>query len=151
MRTMPFILSDFKVLRVVALLWLSQSALLAQAQTFKIECEAEANIPQLENKKLAPAKITLELQNIGRHVYFNVVGPADYQMRVSSLITEQYLGANLTTATRLGANKKNRANGRENQITIERDSVAYAGYNDTDYQGKTVRILFEGKCKLPRP
>ena len=150
MRTLHFTLPDFKVLRVIALLWLSQSALLVQAQTFKIDCEAEASIPQLDNKKLAPAKITLELQNIGRHVYFNVVGPADYQMRVSSLITEQYLGTNLTTATRLGANKKNRANGRENQITIERDSVAYAGYNDTDYQGKSVRILFEGKCKLPR-
>lgn len=150
MRTLPFTLPDFKVLRVVALLGLSPLALLAQAQTFKIECEAEASIPQLDNKKLAPAKITLELQNIGRHVYFNVVGPADYQMRVSSLITEQYLGTNLTTATRLGANKKNRSSGRENQITIERDSVAYAGYNDTDYQGKNVRILFEGKCKLPK-
>jgi hypothetical protein len=140
----------FKVLRMLTLLGLSQSAWLAQAQTFKIDCDAEASIPQLDNKKLAPAKITLELQNIGRHVYFNVVGPADYQMRVSSLITEQYLGTNLTSATRLGANKKNRSNGRENQITIERDSVAYAGYNDTDYQGKSVRILFEGKCKLPK-
>jgi hypothetical protein len=140
----------FKVLRMLALLGLSLSAWLAQAQTFKIDCDAEASIPQLDNKKLAPAKITLELQNIGRHVYFNVVGPADYQMRVSSLITEQYLGTNLTSATRLGANKKNRSSGRENQITIERDSVAYAGYNDTDYQGRSVRILFEGKCKLPK-
>jgi len=151
MRILPITLPDFKVLRMLTLLGLSQLALLAQAQTFKIDCDAEASIPQLDNKKLAPAKITLELQNIGRHVYFNVVGPADYQMRVSSLVTEQYLGTNLTTATRLGANKKNRANGRQNQITIERDSVAYAGYNDTDYQGKSVRILFEGKCKLPRP
>jgi hypothetical protein len=150
MRTLPFTLTFFKGLRLISLLVLSQSALLAQAQTFKIDCDAAASIPQLDNKKLAPAKITIELQNIGRHVYFNVVGPADYQMRVSSLITEQYLGANLTTAARLGANKKNKANGRENQITIERESVTYAGYNDTDYQGKSVRILFEGKCKLPR-
>jgi hypothetical protein len=115
MRILPITLPDFKVLRMLTLLGLSQLALLAQAQTFKIDCDAEASIPQLDNKKLAPAKITL------------------------------------TTATRLGANKKNRANGRQNQITIERDSVAYAGYNDTDYQGKSVRILFEGKCKLPRP
>ncbi len=150
MHILPVTLSFFKGLRLIALLVLSQSALLAQAQTFKIDCDAEASIPRLDNKKLTPAKITIELQNIGRHVYFNVVGPADYQMRVSSLITEQYLGANLTTASRLGANKKNRANGRENQITIERESVTYAGYNDTDYQGKSVRILFEGKCKLPR-
>ncbi len=151
MRGVPTTLSFFNPLRIVLLLWLSQSALQAQAQTFKIDCDAEASIPQLDNKKLTPAKITIELQNIGRHVYFNVVGPVDYQMRVSSLVTEQYLGSNLTSAERLGANKKNRASGRENQITIERDSVAYAGYNDTDYQGKSVRILFEGKCKLPRP
>ena len=149
MRTLTVTPLFFKVLRLGALLSLSQSALLAQAQTFKIDCDAEASIPVLE-KKLTPAKITIELQNIGRNVYFNVVGPADYQMRVSSLVTEQYLGANLTTDARIGASKKNRANGRENQITIERESVAYAGYNDTDYQGKSVRILFEGKCKLPR-
>ena len=150
MRTLPFTLPFFKVLRVLALLGLSQSALLAQAQTFKIDCDAEASIPQLDNKKLTPAKITIELQKIGFHVYFNVVGPADYQMRVSSLITEQYLGANLTTTARLGAHKKNKTSGRENQITIDRESVAYAGYNDTDYQGKSVRILYEGKCKLPK-
>jgi hypothetical protein len=149
MRTLPFTLPAFKVLRLTALLWVSQSALMVQAQTFKIDCDAEASIPLLE-KKLSPAKITIELQNIGRHVYFNVVGPVDYQMRVSSLITEQYLGANLTTAARLGANKKNKTSGRENQITIERESVAFAGYNDTDYQGKSVRILYEGKCKLPK-
>jgi len=149
MRTLPITFPFFKVLRVVALLGLSQSALLAQAQTFKIDCDAEASIP-LMDKKLAPAKITIELQNIGRHVYFNVVGPADYQMRVSSLITEQYLGANLTTDARLGAHKKNKTSGRENQITIDRESVAYAGYNDTDYQGKSVRILYDGKCKLPK-
>jgi hypothetical protein len=150
MHTLSVTLPFFKVLRMVALLWLSQSALLAHAQTFKIDCDAEASIPQLDNKKLTPAKITIELQNIGSHVYFNVVGPTDYQMRVSSLVTEQYLGTNLMTAARLGANKKNRMSGRENQITIDRESVAYAGYNDTDYQGKSVRILFEGKCKLPR-
>ncbi|MEZ7847525.1 MAG: hypothetical protein ACI9LD_000368 [Polaromonas sp.] len=150
MRTLSFNLCFFKVLRVAVLLGLGPLTLTAQAQTFKIDCDAEASIPQLDNKKLAPAKITIELQNIGSHVYFNVVGPVDYQMRVSSLVTEQYLGSNLKSAERLGANKKNRASGRENQITIERDSVAYAGYNDTDYQGKSVRILFEGKCKLPR-
>ncbi len=149
MRTLSVTLPFLKVMRVLALLWLSQAALLAQAQTFKMDCDAEASIPLLE-KKLTPAKITIELQNIGRHVYFNVIGPVDYQMRVSSLITEQYLGANMTTAARLGAHKTNKSSGRENQITIDRESVTYAGYNDTDYQGKSVRILYEGKCKLPK-
>ncbi len=74
MPTFPAPLLVFKVLRVIALLWLSQSALLAQAQTFKIDCDAEASIPLLE-KKLVPAKITIELQNIGRHLYFNRCQP----------------------------------------------------------------------------
>ena len=80
-------------------------ALMAQAQTFKIECDAEG-ISQPDNRKLTPAKISIEIQSIGWHMYFNVIGPPDYQMRVSSLVTEQFLGTNLSNATRLGANKK---------------------------------------------
>jgi hypothetical protein len=124
-------------------------ALLAQAQTFKLECEAEGVIAQLDNKKLSPAKISIEIQNIGWHMYFNVVGPPDYQMRVSSLITEQFQGTNLSSASRLGANKKNKSNGHETQVVIDRATVSYSGYNDVDQRGKLVRILYEGKCKLP--
>jgi len=122
---------------------------LAQAQTFKLECEAEGLIVQLDNKKLPPAKVSIEIQNIGWHMYFNVVGPLDYQMRVSSLITEQYQGTNLSSAPRLGANKKNKSNGHETQVVIDRATVSYSGYNDVDQRGKLVRILYDGKCKLP--
>jgi hypothetical protein len=131
------------------LLWLGPWALQAQAQTFKLECEAEGIIAQLDNKKLPPAKVSIEIQNIGWHMYFNVVGPPDYQMRVSSLITEQYLGANLSNASRLGASKKNKSNGHENQILIDRATVSYTGYNDVEQRGKLVRIAYEGKCKPP--
>ena len=131
------------------LLAIGPLALLAQAQTFKLECEAEGLIVQLDNKKLPPAKVSIEIQNIGWHMYFNVVGPPDYQMRVSSLITEQYQGTNLSNASRLGANKKNKSNGHETQVVIDRATVSYSGYNDVDQRGKLVRILYEGKCKLP--
>ena len=131
------------------LLAIGPLALLAQAQTFKLECEAEGLIVQLDNKKLPPAKVSIEIQNIGWHMYFNVVGPPDYQMRVSSLITEQYQGSNLSNASRLGANKKNKSNGHETQVVIDRATVSYSGYNDVDQRGKLVRILYEGKCKLP--
>ena len=131
------------------LLAIGPLALLAQAQTFKLECEAEGVIAQLDNKKLPPAKVSIEIQNIGWHMYFNVVGPLDYQMRVSSLITEQYQGTNLSSASRLGANKKNKSNGYETQVVIDRATVSYSGYNDVDQRGKLVRILYEGKCKLP--
>ena len=131
------------------LLAIGPLALLAQAQTFKLECEAEGLIVQLDNKKLPPAKVSIEIQNIGWHMYFNVVGPPDYQMRVSSLITEQYQGTNLSNASRLGANKKNKSNGHETQVVIDRATVSYSGYNDVDQRGKLVRIIYEGKCKLP--
>ena len=131
------------------LLAIGPLALLAQGQTFKLECEAEGLIVQLDNKKLPPAKVSIEIQNIGWHMYFNVVGPPDYQMRVSSLITEQYQGTNLSNASRLGANKKNKSNGHETQVVIDRATVSYSGYNDVDQRGKLVRILYEGKCKLP--
>ena len=131
------------------LLAIGPLALLAQAQTFKLECEAEGLIVQLDNKKLPPAKVSIDIQNIGWHMYFNVVGPPDYQMRVSSLITEQYQGTNLSSASRLGANKKNKSNGHETQVVIDRATVSYSGYNDVDQRGKLVRILYEGKCKLP--
>lgn len=131
------------------LLGLGPLALLAQAQTFKLECEAEAVIAQLDNKKLPPAKVSIEIQNIGWHMYFNVIGPPDYQMRVSSLITEQYQGSNLSNAARLGAHKKNKSTGHENQILIDRASVSYTGYNDVEQRGKLLRIAYEGKCKLP--
>ena len=123
-------------------------ALMAQAQTFKIECDAEG-ISQPDNRKLTPAKISIEIQSIGWHMYFNVIGPPDYQMRVSSLITEQYQGANLSNASRLGASKKNKSNGHENQILIDRATVSYTGYNDVEQRGKLVRIAYEGKCKPP--
>ena len=131
------------------LLWLGPWALQAQAQTFKLECEVEGIIAQLDNKKLPPAKVSIEIQNIGWHMYFNVIGPPDYQMRVSSLITEQYHGANLSNASRLGASKKNKSNGHENQILIDRATVTYTGYNDVEQRGKLLRIAYEGKCKPP--
>ena len=37
-------------------------ALMAQAQTFKIECDAEG-ISQPDNRKLTPAKISIEIQD----------------------------------------------------------------------------------------
>ena len=132
----------------VLMLAIGPLALLAQAQTFKLECDAEG-ISQPDNRKLAPAKISIEIQSIGWHMYFNVIGPPDYQMRVSSLITEQYQGSNLSNASRLGANKKNKSNGHETQVVIDRATVSYSGYNDVDQRGKLVRIAYEGKCKLP--
>jgi len=132
----------------VLMLAIGPLALLAQTQTFILQCDAEG-ISQPDNRKLAPAKISIEIQSIGWHMYFNVVGPPDYQMRVSSLITEQYQGSNLSNASRLGANKKNKSNGHETQVVIDRATVSYSGYNDVDQRGKLVRILYDGKCKLP--
>ncbi len=120
----------------------------ALAQVFKLQCSVEGKVPALDDLKLPAAKVTVELQTIGKHLYFNVVGPRPYDMRVSSLETEAYLGTNLTSSSRLGARRKNRATEKETEIIIDRSSVELTAHNDTDYQGKAVRVDYAGKCKI---
>lgn len=118
------------------------------AQVFKLQCNVEGKVPALDDLKLPPTKITVELQTIGKHLYFNIVGPRPYDMRVSSLETEAFLGTNLTSSSRLGARRKNRESGKETEIAIERGSMELTAHNDTDFQGKAVRAEYGGKCKV---
>ena len=120
----------------------------AQAQVFKLLCDVEGKVPALDDLKLPASKITVELQTIGKHLYFNVVGPRPYDMRVSSLETEAYLGSNLTSSSRLGARRKNRETEKETEIAIDRGSMELTAHNDTNYQGKAVRAQYSGKCKV---
>ncbi len=132
----------------LAALALAGLAASAQAQVFKIECEVEGKIPSLDDTRIAPAKVTVELQTIGKHLYFNVVGPRYYQMQVSSLVTEAYLGTNLSSSTRIGARRKHRASDKESEIVIERSPVELIAHHDIDYKGKSVRLDYAGKCKV---
>ena len=80
----------------MALAWLGASATVP-AQTFRLTCDLQGTIPVLEDRKLRPAQVTVEMQSIGKNIFIKLVGPRYYDMKVSSLTTETFTGANLTT------------------------------------------------------
>jgi hypothetical protein len=121
----------------------------AQAQTFRLYCDLEGTIPVLEDKKLKPARVTVEMQSIGKNIFFKLVGPRYYDMKVSSLTTETFTGKNLTTGAVIGARARHNDNGRETEIRIERESIQLTGYSDIDYRGKVLRMNLDGRCTMP--
>jgi hypothetical protein len=123
-------------------------ASVALAQPIRLQCEVEGKFADAE-AKATPAKVAIELQVIGRHLYFTVIGPRPYEMRVSTLVTEDYEGTNLTSASQLGARRRHRASGQETSLLIERGSIELAAYNDVPVQGKLQRFKYTGKCKQP--
>ncbi len=123
-------------------------ASVALAQPIRLQCEVEGKFADAETK-VAPARVAIELQVIGRHLYFTVIGPRPYEMRVSTLVTEEYEGTNLTSASQLGARRRHRASGQETSLLIERGSIELAAYNDVPVQSKLQRFKYTGKCKQP--
>ena len=124
-------------------MWFASVAL---AQPIKLQCEVEGGFADAQ-AKAAPARVAIELQVIGRHLYFSVIGPRPYEMRVSTLVTEDYEGTNLTSSTQLGARRRHRASGQETSLLLERGSIELAAYNDVPVQGKLQRFKYTGKCK----
>jgi hypothetical protein len=130
---------------VLGAMWFASVAL---AQPIKLQCEVEGGFADAQTKA-APARVGIELQVIGRHLYFSVIGPRPYEMRVSTLVTEDYEGTNLTSASQLGARRRHRASGQETSLLIERGSIELAAHNDVSVQGKLQRFKYTGKCKQP--
>jgi hypothetical protein len=120
-----------------------------QAQTFRLACELQGSIPALDDLKLKPASVTVEMQAIGKNVFLKLNGPRYYDMKVSSLTTEAFTGTNLTTGVALGARARHNENGRVTQILIARDTIQLSGYSDIDFRGKVLRMTLEGPCALP--
>ena len=119
------------------------------AQTFKIACELEGIIPALEDRKLKPEKVVVEIQTMGKNLFMKVVGSNFYTVQASSLTTEEFVGKNLTSEKLMGATRKHKATGFESEIRIERETVMMTAFNDMDYRGKTVRVLLSGPCVRP--
>jgi hypothetical protein len=134
------------VLRFFSLSVLIFASQLAWAQPFKLQCDVEGKFADAEGKA-GQARVAIELQVIGRHLYFTVIGPKPYEMRVSTLVTEDYEGTNLTSSTQLGARRKHRASGQETSLLIERGSIELSAYNDVSVQGKLQRFKYAGKCR----
>ena len=120
----------------------------AQAQTFKLSCELQGTIPVLEDRKLKPATVVVEMQSIGKNIFLKLIGPRYYEMKVSSLTTEAFTGTNLTTAGAIGARARHNDNGRVTEIRIDRDTILLNGYSDIDFRGKVVRMNLEGPCAM---
>ena len=118
----------------------------AQAETYKLRCDVEGKLSEPVSKVL-PARVVVELQTIGRHLYFHVAGPSHYEMRVSTLVSEEFEGENLTSGNQIGARRQQRSNQRETAILIERGSMELTAHNDVAQAGKTLRFKYSGKCK----
>lgn len=138
----------FHLLFIAMGLVLSASA--ARAQTFKMPCEVEATIPALEDKKLPPERIDVEIQGMGKNIFLKTVGSKHYQLIANSLTTEDYVGKNLTTEKAMGASRKHKKTGYESEVLIERQTVTLTAFHDLDEHGKKVRVFFTGPCTLPR-
>ncbi len=122
----------------------------ALAQTFKMPCEVEGVIPALDDLKIKPEKATMEIQTMGKNIFLKLNGPGLYQVQVSSLTAEDFVGKNLTTAKEMGAYRKNKLTEAESEIRIEQATVLLSAYTDTVYQGKKVRLNITGPCTVPR-
>lgn len=119
------------------------------AQTFKIACELEGIIPALEDRKLKPEKVVVEIQTMGKNLFMKVVGSNFYTVQASSLTTEEFVGKNLTSEKLMGVTRKHKATGFESEVRIERETVMMTAFNDMDYRGKAVRVLLSGPCVRP--
>jgi hypothetical protein len=122
----------------------------AHAQTFKMPCEVEATIPAMEDVKIKPQKVVIEIQSMGKNIFLKMNGPEPYLLIANSLATEEFTGKNLTTAKEMGAFRKHKVTGAESEIRIEQATVIVTAYHDINYMGKKVRINITGPCSVPR-
>jgi len=118
----------------------------AWAQPFKLQCEVEGRWPE-GTPRMSPARVTVELQVIGRHLYFTVIGPPSYAMRVSTLVSEDFQGENLTSSSQIGARRLERSTNKETELVIERGSMELTAHNDQSLGGKLQRFKYSGKCR----
>lgn len=130
--------------------WVFMLNAAAQAQTFKMPCEVEGTIPALEDKKIPPERIEVEIQGLGKNIFLKTVGSKYYQVIANSLATDDYMGKNLTTEKGMGATRKHKKTGYESEIFIDRQTVMLSAFQDMDERGKKVRVQFTGPCTLPK-
>ncbi len=122
----------------------------AFAQTFKMPCEVEGVIPAMDDLKVKPQKVVIEIQSMGKNIFLKMNGPEPYVLIANSLATEEYTGKNLTTAKEMGAFRKHKVTGAESEIRIEQATVIVTAFTDTIYMGKKVRVNITGPCGMPR-
>ena len=117
-----------------------------QAEPFKLQCEVEGRLSE-SSSAIAPARVVVEIQAIGGHLYFNVLGPPLFALRVSTLETEEFKGENLTSSSQMGARRVERRTQAEAQLLIERSSMELNAHADVRHAGKAQRFSYTGKCR----
>ncbi len=122
----------------------------SQAQTFKMPCEVEGVIATLDDKKIPPERVDVEIQGLGKNIFLKTVGSKYYQVTTNSLTTDDFVGKNLTTDKGMGATRKHKKTGFESEIMIDRQTVVLSAFHDIDEHGKKVRVQFTGPCTLPK-
>ncbi len=122
----------------------------AFAQTFKMPCEVEGVIPAMDDLKVKPQKVVIEIQSMGKNIFLKMNGPEPYVLVANSLATEEFTGKNLTTPREMGAFRKHKVTGAESEIRIEQATVIVTAFTDTTYMGKKVRVNITGPCGMPR-
>ena len=122
----------------------------AFAQTFKMPCEVEGVIPAMDDLKVKPQKVVIEIQSMGKNIFLKMNGPEPYVLVANSLATEEFTGKNLTTPREMGAFRKHKVTGAESEIRIEQATVIVTAFTDTIYMGKKVRVNITGPCGMPR-
>ena len=120
----------------------------ANAQTFKMPCQVEGVIPALEDRKIAPEKIEVEIQSMGKNIFLKVNGSKLYQVQASSLTTDDFAGKNLTSSKQLGAMRKHQLTGFVSEIRIERETVTLYAYHDIVYRGRSEERRVGKECRL---
>jgi hypothetical protein len=141
---------NFVRLLKLALLCAAVLSAPAFAQTFKMPCEVEGVIPVMDDLKIKPQKVVIEIQSMGKNIFLKMNGPEPYLLIANSLATEEFTGKNLTTAKEMGAFRKHKVTGAESEIRIEQATVVVTAYHDTTYMGKKVRVNITGPCSVPR-
>ena len=140
----------FKKLPTLFLFAMCMVSATAQAQTFKMPCDVEGVIPALDDKKIPPERIDIEIQGLGKNIFMKTVGSKYYQAITNSLTTEEFVGKNLTTEKGMGATRKHKKTGYETEIFIDRQTVMLTAFQDMEERGKKVRVQFTGPCTLPK-
>ncbi len=121
----------------------------AFSQTYLVHCDIDGVVPVLNGKVIKTTPIEMEVQVIGKNIYFLVKEPKIYAMRVNSIETEKFLCTNLSNEYKIGARIKDRASGLQSEITIDRKSAQVHGFHDLALKKSTVRVNFEGPCVVP--
>jgi hypothetical protein len=137
-------------LLIASLLCVALSSAPAFAQTFKMPCEVEGVVPAMDDLKIKPQKVVIEIQAMGKNIFLKMNGPEPYSLIANSLATEDFTGKNLTTAKEMGAFRKHKVTGAESEIRIEQSTVVVSAFTDTTYLGKKVRVNITGPCGMPR-